>query len=186
MTCVVGFIDRDENTIHMGGDTAGVSGLDVRSRADSKVFQKGDMLIGFTTSFRMGQLLQYVFEVPAHPKDMNAFEYLSSIFIDDLIKCLKQNHWATVDNNHITGGTFLLGYRGDLYTIYDDFQISITHTHYAACGCGENYALGALYAQEDHNTSGYRKLLKALSAAATFSGGVSPPFNILSMKGDQK
>ena len=52
MTCIVGLIDG--RRVWMGGDSAGVSGLDITVRADAKVFRNGDFLIGFTSSFRMG------------------------------------------------------------------------------------------------------------------------------------
>ena len=57
MTCIVGLIDG--RRVWMGGDSAGVSGLDITVRADAKVFRNGDFLIGFTSSFRMGQLLAF-------------------------------------------------------------------------------------------------------------------------------
>ena len=59
MTCIVGLVDNGK--IYMGGDSAGVSNLDIRIRADQKVFKTGEFIMGFTSSFRMGDLLKYDF-----------------------------------------------------------------------------------------------------------------------------
>ncbi len=57
MTCIVG-IETDKGVV-IGGDSAGVSGLGLTVRADEKVFARGPFVMGFTSSFRMGQLLRY-------------------------------------------------------------------------------------------------------------------------------
>ncbi len=54
MTAIVGLVHNA--TVYIGGDSAGVSGYSMTVRADSKVFTIGPYLMGFTTSFRMGQL----------------------------------------------------------------------------------------------------------------------------------
>lgn len=43
----------------MGCDSAGVGGWHLQLRADPKVFHVGHFLIGYTDSFRMGQLLRF-------------------------------------------------------------------------------------------------------------------------------
>ena len=53
--------------MYIGGDRAGVAGLSLTVRADEKVFQNGEFLMGFTTSFRMGQLLRYSLKPPPPP-----------------------------------------------------------------------------------------------------------------------
>lgn len=57
MTCIVGITDG--RTVTVGGDSAGSDGWHVAVLSDSKVFQVGPYLMGFTTSYRMGQLLRY-------------------------------------------------------------------------------------------------------------------------------
>ena len=52
MTCIVGLVENGK--VYIGGDSAGVAGLDVRMRSDEKVFTKGNMIFGYTSSFRMG------------------------------------------------------------------------------------------------------------------------------------
>ena len=68
MTCIVGLVH--EGVVYIGGDSAGVARLSLTVRADEKVFRNSDFLMGFTTSFRMGQLLRYSLKPPRrHPAD---------------------------------------------------------------------------------------------------------------------
>lgn len=177
MTCIVGFIENGSVTI--GGDSAGVSGLDMHIRKDPKVFIKDDMIFGFTSSFRMGQILEYCFNIPVHDQKKNDFSYLCSDFIDALLDCFKTKGYATINNNSVSAGSFLLGYKGNLYNIQDDFQVEQLTARYNAIGCGVNYALGAMKAMDDYDLKAMDRVRRALLIAESFSAGVSAPFTIL-------
>ena len=56
MTCIAGLIE--DGNIWIGGDSAAVTHYRMMKRADTKVFINGPFLIGFTSSYRMGQILQ--------------------------------------------------------------------------------------------------------------------------------
>lgn len=180
MTCIVGI--EKAGQVWIGGDSAGLSGLDKKIREDSKVFKlKDDVLFGFTTSFRMGQLLHFSLEIPRQTvKD--DYRYLCTDFINAVRNCLEKGGFAQIKENRETGGTFLLGYKGKLYSVDSDFQVGRVIVGFDACGCGENYALGSLYTTKDLKFSPKENLLKALEAAAQFSAGVAPPFKIISSK----
>jgi len=181
MTCVIGYIADD--IVYIGGDSAGVDGLNVIVRTDEKVFRNGDFLFGFTTSFRMGQILRYNFQLPKRKENISDDEYLYGDFIDAILKILKNKHYAKIDNNQIEGGCFLFGYRGKLYNVSSDFQIAKPSEKFDAVGCGRNYALGCLYCLKDnHEMSILEKIEKALKTAEYFSGGVRSPFYILDLK----
>ena len=177
MTCIVGMVVGD--AVYIGGDSAGVSGADIRIRQDAKVFTKDSMVFGFTSSFRMGQVLRYSFSVPYHDPRKDDFAYLCTGFVDALIDCFKSKGYARVDNGEVSGGVFLVGYKGKLYKIESDFQVSSLFVGYDACGCGEAYALGALKVLERATASPENKIRTALAAAAYFSTGVSAPFTIV-------
>ena len=60
MTCIIGLKHADR--IYIGGDRCGAAGYSVTVRTESKVFMREDsldrpFLFGYTSSFRMGQLL---------------------------------------------------------------------------------------------------------------------------------
>jgi len=182
MTCIVGL--EDEGKVYIGGDSAGVdSGWNYMLREDKKVFRNGKMIFGFTSSFRMGQLLQYKLKIPRPKKtDTDDFGYLCTTFMDALIKCFKDSGYAHVNNSKVSGGTFLLGYKGKLYQVQSDYQVSRVLKPFDACGCGEPYALGAMEVLYlDKKISPEEKILKALEVAETFSAGVRGPFNVVSI-----
>ena len=57
MTCIVGL--ETPNGIMMGCDSAAVGGGNIFTTRLKKVFKRGKFLIGYSTSFRMGQVIQY-------------------------------------------------------------------------------------------------------------------------------
>lgn len=174
MTCIVGLVDN--GNVYLGGDSAGVAGLSISIRADEKVFVNGPFIMGFTTSFRMGQLLRYKFVAPIQQTDQTDMAYMVTDFIDSLRKTFGNNGFGKLhekDNNE--GGTFLVGYNGVLYTIQEDFQVGVPHLQYDSVGCGSDLALGSLYSSKDKKPMERLKL--ALEAATQFNAGVSPPYH---------
>lgn len=164
----------------MGADSAGVSGLNLRTRTDPKVFQLGGLLCGFTTSFRMGQLLRWKWQIPARPEKQSMDEYLATALVDSIRQCFKDGGFAEKKNEQESGGTFLIACEGRLFTIHDDYQVAETSDDFAAVGCGDEYALGALHALRDHRRT-EQHVRVALEAAEHFSAGVRGPFLIQSL-----
>ncbi len=62
MTVIVGLID--EGRVHIGGDSVGISRCRLTVRKNPKVFRNGPYALGFSGSFRMGQLLHHAFKAP--------------------------------------------------------------------------------------------------------------------------
>jgi hypothetical protein len=164
----------------MGGDSAGAdSSWSLQIRSESKVFQRGPYLMGFTTSFRMGQLLRWSLEA-IDPVDVDLDAFMATAFIDAVRKCLKDGGFAKKEADREEGGTFLVGVHGRLFTVHDDYQVAEQVTPYAAVGCGADVALGVMYAT-DHLAPAHR-LQVALDAAERHSAGVRGPFSIISAR----
>jgi ATP-dependent protease HslVU (ClpYQ) peptidase subunit len=162
----------------MGGDSAGVAHLDVTIRKDPKVFLNGKFLIGYTSSFRMGQILRFKFVPPPIPKKKELFEYMCTAFVDSARKALKKGGFSEVSSNVESGGTFLVGIQGCLFSVMSDFQVEESAEPFNAVGCGDSYALGAL-ATQPGDQDPKKRVLQALQVAEKFSGGVRSPFLIL-------
>jgi len=185
MTCIVAYFDRENDCVYMGGDSAGSSNYDVRIRKDPKVFKNGEFMIGFTTSFRMGQLLMAPFDDLFPQKESEKdYDYLVNSFIPNIQKRFKEHSFTKVKNEVHEGGTFILVYRNKIYEIEDDFQVSEYYDDFDSVGCGSPYALGALKALQGINMAVKLKVEMALEIAAYFSGGVSAPFNVISNKNE--
>jgi len=145
MTVIVGL--KHDGKIYMGADSAGVANYNLIVRADEKVFIKSNgskYIMGFTSSFRMGQLLRYALRIPEKPPKMNDYEFMVTSFINSVRDCLKNGGYAKKENETEQGGHFLIGYNGHLYQIYGDYQVAQSMDNYDACGCGWAYALGSM------------------------------------------
>jgi len=180
MTCIVGYTDKKGQS-WIGGDSAGVAGLNIRERKDPKVFYNGKFTIGYTSSFRMGQLLRFKWIPPTDQNDSSDYQFMCTKVIDSIRKCLKDNGYAKVHNNEETIGKFIIAYKNKIYEISCDLQVEETYDNYTSVGCGQNYALGALKIL-NYSLSAERVIEEALETAVKFSGGVRPPFTILKTK----
>lgn len=178
MTCIVGIVEN--GSVYIGGDSAGVAGLSISIRADEKVFQNGPFIMGFTSSFRMGQLLRYRLSVPRQTILQTDMEYMVNEFIDSVRLCFMNGGFGTIaDKADNEGGTFLVGYNGNLYHIGADFQVGQPMDQFDAVGCGSEIAKGSLYSSRGKSPE--ERIELALEAAAFFNGGVRPPFTMIEL-----
>jgi ATP-dependent protease HslVU (ClpYQ) peptidase subunit len=181
MTCIVGLVHDGE--VFIGADSAGTdSRLSQTARADRKAFCNGDFVMGFTSSFRMGQLLAFNFNPPKPRLGADVMAYMVTDFIDAARATMKAGGYMTVKENVEIGGTFLVGYAGRLFNVADDFQVGEAACGYDAVGCGADIALGSLHATQHALPTGVRvkpwtRLRLALEAAERFSAGVRAPFH---------
>lgn len=174
MTCIAGWVEGDR--VWLGGDSAGVAGLDLVVRKDAKVFVTGEYVMGFTSSFRMGQLLRYKLIVPEFTPDGNRDAFMATVFIDAVRKCLGDGGFRTKKDEVESGGTFLVGVAGVLYEISADFQVGQLYENFAAIGCGQFYAIGALAAFAHIKLHPRERLRRALAIAEKYSTAVRRPF----------
>jgi len=124
MTCIVGL--ETELGVIIGGDSAGVSGYNLTIRADLKVFKVDQYVMGFTGSFRMGQILRYRASLPkasVFDPEFDADRFMATTFVDNIRQAFKDGGYAKVSESVESGGTFLVGLQDRLYAIDSDFQI---------------------------------------------------------------
>lgn len=175
MTCIAGVVQ--DGKVWIGGDSAGVAGWSLQVRADPKVFKTGPFVMGFTSSFRMGQLLAHSFHPPARHVAQDIYAYMVTDFISAVRDCLKTGGFAERNNEVEKGGVFLVGYEGRLFTIQEDYQVSENIESFAACGSGDQLALGAMFCCP--HLEPRIRILAALTAAERFNAGVRGPFHII-------
>jgi ATP-dependent protease HslVU (ClpYQ) peptidase subunit len=183
VTCIAGIVDKD-GAITLGGDSAGVSGLDVTVRKDPKVFIKGSFIYGFTSSFRMGQVLQYRFDSPDHDPRWDIDTFLRTVWIDSLRKAMETGGYARKDSGQESAGCFMFGYKGRLFFVDSDYQIGEPSLNYYAVGCGADYAKGVLFSTADSKLTASQRVQRSLECAERFSGGVRSPFVIHTLSKD--
>jgi hypothetical protein len=102
-------------------------------------------------------------------------------FIEAVRECLKDGGFARNNSGEDSGGTFLVGYKGELFTIYDDYQVARSMLGFNAVGCGEDIAKGSMFSTKNISDPEER-ILQALAASEQFSTGVRGPFTVVSSK----
>lgn len=180
MTCIVGL--EHDGDVYIGGDSAGVGGYSLSVRSDSKVFRNGPFAMGFTSSFRMGQLLRYKFSPPEQLPSEDDDKFLVTRFMDAVRQCLKDGGYAETNNGVEKGGVFLFGYRGRLYRVNSDFQVGRNVLPYDAVGCGQDVALGAMGASTIPAPEA--RIQQALRISEQHSAGVRGPFSVVSTRSE--
>jgi ATP-dependent protease HslVU (ClpYQ) peptidase subunit len=178
MTCIVGLVHK--GTVYIGGDSASVSGWTSRVTRLPKVFKRGPFLIGYTTSFRMGQLLEHTLAVPPQGDESDDMRFMVTSFVESVRALLKERGVAKIEANTESGGQFLVGFRGRLYSVQSDFQVNEMADGFDAVGSGAEYALGAMAAMP--KVAPVTRIKRALAISAHFNMGVSPPFTVKSLR----
>lgn len=194
MTCVVAVTDGER--VVMGADSASVSQLDIHIRETQKLFRAGPYAIGFTRSWRMGQILEYVTELP-EPCDSDDGKELEHFMVASFVPVIRQSfidHGFSktlrvartadyTEEGQEAAGVFLVALRGHIFEIRDDYQVARPVTPYAAVGSGAIAALAALHAPYAHTKLPLKeKAEAALVAAETYTQSVRNPFHFLELR----
>lgn len=186
MTVIVGFVK--DRAVWMGGDSQGSNGWDKMHRVDKKVFERHGIVYGFTSSYRMGQILQYHSTKVTIDKE-DVFGSVVTKLVPMWKKILIEHGFAKTENGAVTSGVFMVGIGDRLFTIDSDMQVAESHDRYAAVGCGAQYALGAMHIQTmygvdgDHNITPHEYVRNAIEAAIKFSNGCGGTIDVINNGG---
>lgn len=178
MTCIVAIEHNGE--VWMGADSSASKNDDIICTLNDKIFINDEFIIGYSGSFRIGQIIQYAFTPPKQnifkQSDM---QFMVVDFVDALRNIFREK--GVLINDHegdAHDSELLVGYHGKIYTIERDFHVEKPLKNYAACGSGMTYALGAMFAMNDEDFCVKKKIEKALEASFEYSVSVRPPFVI--------
>ena len=194
MTCIVGLVHAE--SVYIGADSAAVGRFVCRATTVPKVFIKDSFLIAYTGSFRMGQVLQHHLSVKAQEASQSDMEFMVTEFVEAVRTLLKSRGVAEVQHNRESGGQFLVGYRGRLFSVGSDYHVGEiaermdalgvgvtalgedvgTREGIHALGVGAAFALGAMKALPRMGPE--KRIRKSLEIAAHYTMGVRPPFHV--------
>lgn len=172
MTCIIGL--EYEGRVYIGGDSMSSSGNDRLETRLRKVFRAGPFLIGYTTSFRMGQILQYHLSVRQQQDGETDERYMVVAFVEAARECLKDKGFTTINSNNEQAGSFLVGYKSSLYEVCSDFQVNQWVSGIATLGAGTEYALGAMVALDTLKPE--ERIKRALEITCQLCPTVCGPF----------
>ena len=147
MTVIIGYADG--KNVWMVGDDVACNGEFSECISGSKVFKLNDnMLIGYTSSFRMGQILQYGIKIPSIKKGEDVDKYMRTYLVDKIIYAFEKANYSKISDNEAKGGTFIIGFLGRIFTVQDDFSVVEYKSPFASVGCGYQYALASMETME--------------------------------------
>lgn len=182
MSCASGI--QVKNKVFIGVDSCAADDDSNTIRKDEKIFKKGKFLIAFVGSFRMFQVIRYYLKIPQQ-RTKDDFGFLCTTFVNSLRNCLKKNGTLIIEEEtKVEGmeGSLLIGYKGRLYVIDEDFHVGVTKSGYDSIGSGSPYALGSLLSTENLIKDPEERIQLSLKSAATFSNSVDEPFKIMSIR----
>ena len=174
MTCIIGL--KRDGKVYLGADSMHLCGWHRYRVPQPKIFRVGKMLIGTSGEQRVSDILQY--NLIVEQEDMwtdNPADYIVQAVIPVIREALREHGAMMSDEGRdgIESSDIMIGYRGSLFIIGEDFSLSEIET-YEAIGAGAKYALGYMYA------AGYQDPIQAiegaLECAAWFSASCAGPY----------
>lgn len=185
MTCIAAICDG--YSVWIGADSAAGTENHVEIYREPKVFLIDEFVIGYTTSFRMGQLLQFSFNPPLHKRGVSDYEYMVTDFIGRVKMTFGNGGFmGKVKEGADAGGSFLVGYKGKIYRVESDFQIATPKLPFSSVGSGYREALGSMLTTHKIQKLNLapdpeieKAIESALSVAQYFTPFVRGPFKIL-------
>ena len=168
MTCIVAL--EDNGKVYMGADSAAVDGEAISLRKEPKIFKCGEFLIGFSHSFRYGQIVEHCFN-PPKVTEKNIIKYMVTKFVPELRITLAMNEFEEKES------CMIIGYKGKIFYVESDWNVGYDDTNYHAIGSGAPTAFGSLYSTQGQHPLDRVRI--ALEAAQEFTTSVRGPFNYL-------
>jgi hypothetical protein len=152
------------------GDKNGFSGWgEVSRRHDAKVFIKGAWGIGFTTSYRMGQILRDKLTGDIAKGGMEAAAFA---LVEEARAELEKNHYSKLENNQAEGGTWIATEGSHIICIQDDYAYNVVADDYCCVGCGARYASAIMeYTKKEDALTRLDAAYKITIRLNTFVGG---------------
>lgn len=139
MTVIVGM--EFEGRVYLAGDLNGTGSNNKVTHTRSKVFTTRSeyIVVGYSDCWRYGQILENMIWPTIPDKVVSPYAWL----VREVIPWIReQMREAGLQK----AGRTLVGMRGELWEIQDDFSVIRPDSGYYAIGSGAEYAMGALHA----------------------------------------
>lgn len=192
MTCIVGYLDKENDCVWIGGDSLGSNGFSKSVYDQTKIFRNENLpnvAMGGTSTFRHLDLLRYadgLFEkIDKYEEKDFDHKYMVTKFIPKVIY-LFDNGIKSEDSKE-KGGNFIIGIKNKLYEIQGDYSVLEPNLGFCSVGCGVYTAMGSLVTTKDMSSIPIPKRIEmALTAAEECCCGVQRPFRIINTKDDKE
>jgi len=147
MTLIIGIdlqLGKDKY-LYLAGDKCGSDGFSKDNYIKPKIFKRDDYAFGYTSSFRMGQLLEHSNiskDLPSWKEEENVY----TSFVDWAKTSMKNGGYLQENNGVASGGNFIFFNGKSLYEVQSDFSILVPNDGLLAVGQGEYHAKGIMRA----------------------------------------
>lgn len=180
----------DGKRVVMGGDSAASSFgemPEIYTLTMPKVFRAGPYALGFTTSYRFGQILRYHVSWPEPPPPgADLFSFVVTDVVEAMRTALRAHGALGSDGRGEKGGMCLFAIGGKIFGIADDFKVMTQPEPFAAIGAARLIALGSLYSTQGFtDLTPEQRVRLALEAAQTFSPAVREPFTFVTTEPEE-
>lgn len=146
MTCIVAFKTVEGHTV-LAGDFMASNGHSFRKVRSAKIFKKAEnCAIGYTDSFRMGQILEHVWSMPDRSVNCDDEEYLYINIVESLRTTFSALNYGTKGAKEEYFGSFLLVYKDRIFEVQGNMSMLEFVEDMCAVGSGQDAALGAMMA----------------------------------------
>lgn len=195
MTCIIAHTNGTSSFI--AGDKLGSNGFTKAVQTEPKVFEKEFiklnedglsrtkevMALGYTTSFRMGQLLNYNLTLPEQVAGETFSQYLV-LKVIPIIRQMFKDEWGARDaSQDVGGGQFIILHNHTIYEVQEDFSVLQPKTQITAVGSGTYHAIASMSAyievQEETNVQLHERVEYIFKIVSDNVTSVSPEFDIL-------
>jgi ATP-dependent protease HslVU (ClpYQ) peptidase subunit len=181
VTCVVGLVDAGR--VWIGADSASSWENDtarIQVARNAKVFRVGPLLVGSCGSGRVQNVFRGL-AVPKRPRGLTAFDYIARIVAETTRRAMVDAGTVTREHEGAPdmlpdGSCFLIGYRGSLYRLDDDFSVDEPQDEVDAVGSGGPWALPVLELTAGKPPK--ERILAALKKSARHCWSVRAPFRV--------
>jgi hypothetical protein len=173
----------EQSRVWIGADSATSWDNDearVQITRNPKVFRAGCLLIGSSGSGRV-QVLLRTFVPPKRPKGSSAFDYIATTVAEGIRKMLSDAGAVALPNDSKPmtmpyNSTILIGYKGGLYRMDDDFSVDEAADEIDVAGSGGSWALPVLSLTRGKPPK--ERILAALKASARQCWSVRAPYRV--------
>ena len=186
MTCIIGYIDRKNKKTYIGADNQVSVGLSkFNLPKNDKIFKPKDtnIIVADSGDVRASQIIRNFVHFPtdielqANNEEFNE-KYIVTKLIPNIQNALKNNEWK--DKGERSNTWMLIAYKDKLWKIYSNYGILEVQDDFDSFGCGEQLALGSLYALKyNEELSIEEKIHKSLQCSAYYSDGIDKPYYIM-------
>lgn len=143
MTCIVGLECSDGAVI--AGDFCGSNGFTYHTMIPSKVFKHSQMLFGYTSTFRFGQIIEHILDdntlyPPTEPEQ--TYRWLVKTFVPKIRQVFKDEEYRLGD-----GCNAVLVINGQVWELQNDLSVLRNDVGLTVVGSGEYHAQSSILTQ---------------------------------------